>query len=82
MGRKEYAISIYPEIHAAFKLLCDQADYKRLSEAVELLMLKCVKEGSLGLPLPPTGRMGKLEMRIKLIAECDRIRKILGWTKR
>ena len=78
MPRKDYSISIYPEIYVAFKLLCDRSGYKRLNEAVEGLMLKCIKNGSLGLP-PICSRMERLEMRIKLIEERDMIKKDLGW---
>jgi len=79
--RKKYTIPIYPAIYSAFKLLCDRAGYKRLNQAVELLMLKCIKEGSLGLPPAPSGRIERLETRIKLIQECDRIRETLGWKR-
>lgn len=41
--RRQYKIRLHPEIHAAFKLLCDQAGYKRLNEAVEWIMLKCIE---------------------------------------
>jgi len=78
MPRKDYSISIYPEIYQAFKLLSDRSGYKRLNEAVEGLMLKCIRNGSLGLP-PISSRMERLEMRIKLIEERDRIKKALGW---
>jgi len=78
MTRRGYLINIYREIYQAFKLLCDRSGYKRLNEAVEGLMLKCIRNGSLGLP-QICSRMERLEMRIKLIEERDMIKKALGW---
>jgi len=81
MRRKKYTIDLHPAIHMAFKLLCDKAGYKRLNEAVELLMLKCIEKGSLELP-PLTDRMARLEMRIKRVQGIDKIRKALGWKEK
>jgi len=41
---KIYGIRLHPEIYAAFKLLCDRAGYKRLSEADKRIMLRCIEQ--------------------------------------
>jgi len=53
---RHYSMELYHEIHAAFRLLCDQSGYKRLNEAVEKIMVKCVEAQSLG--LEPKGYNG------------------------
>lgn len=47
--RREYQIRLCPEIHAAFKLLCGASGHKKVNEAVEKIMIRCIEAESLGL---------------------------------
>lgn len=78
MGRREYTISIHPEVYQAFKLLCDRSGYKRLNLAVERMMLKCIDDGVL--PIPPQGsKETELIRRVDLLKKRLQLRRILGW---
>jgi len=80
MPRRDYSISIYPEIYHAFKLLCDRSGYKRLNEAVEGIMLKCIEEGVL--PIPPKGtKEFNLIRRVELLKKVLELRRKLGWKR-
>jgi len=78
--RRQYSIYLYSEIHAAFKLLCDQGGYKRMSEAVERIMLKCIEQRSLGIP-PKGSREIELIRRVELLKKTLELRRRLGWKK-
>ena len=79
--RRRYLIRLYPEIHAAFKLLCDQAGYKRLNIAVERMMMKCIEDGAL--PIPPQGsREIELIRTIELHKKILKLREKLGWKRK
>jgi len=47
--RKMFTIWISPEVHHAFKLLCDASGYRKMSEALEKIMIKCIESESLGI---------------------------------
>lgn len=79
--RRQYQIRLYPEIYQAFKLLCDQAGYRRLNEAVERIMLKCIEERSLGIP-PKGSREMELIRKVELLKKTLELRKRLGWKKK
>ena len=64
--RKAYLIRMYLEVYVAFKRLCDVRGYRRLNEAVEGLMLRCIGAGSLGLP-PIAYRYTLLIHRVNLL---------------
>jgi len=78
--RRQYSVYLYPEIHVAFKLLCDQAGYKRLSEAVERIMPKCIEERPLGIT-PKGSREMELIRRVELLKKTLELRRRLGWKK-
>jgi len=72
-----YGIRLHPEIYVAFKLLCDRTGYKRLNEAVEWIMLRCIEEGRL--PIHPKGdRVTEAIRRVHLLKAVTDIRKKLA----
>jgi len=76
--RRQYLVRLCPEIHAAFKFLCDRAGYKRMNIAIERIMLKCIEDGAL--PIPPQGSHEvELIRRFELLEKRKKLRKILGW---
>lgn len=76
--RCEYKIRLHPEIHHAFKLLCDRAGYIKMNEAVELIMLKCIEDGTL--PIRPKGdRESELIRKVELYKKLLTIRRKLKW---
>jgi len=64
----------------AFKRVCDASGCRRLNEAVEGLMLKCIDAGSLGL-LPTGDRYAWLICRANILKKMAELRKKLGWEK-
>lgn len=81
MPRHHYSIELYPEIHAAFKLLCDASGYKKMNEALERLMLKCIGENSLGLPSRGDMTM-QLMWKVELLDKRQKLAEKLGWTRK
>jgi len=47
--RKPFNILLNPEVYYAFKLLCDASGYRKVNEAVEKIMIKCIESESLRL---------------------------------
>jgi len=80
-GRKLHSIYCYPEIWAAFKLLCDASGYRKVSEALERLMLKCIEANSLGLP-PRGDSTMQLLWKVELLDKRQKLAEKLGWTKK
>lgn len=81
MRKRHCHLTFYPEIYAAFKLLCDASGYKEINEALERLMLKCVEDNSLG--LPPRGDADmQLMWKVELLDKRQRLAEKLGWNKR
>jgi len=78
--RRQYQIRLYPEIDAAFKLLCDKAGYKRLNEAVERIMLKCIEDGTLSIP-PRGSRELELVRKVDVLHKLTEIRRRLKCKK-
>jgi len=77
--RRQYLFRLHPEVHAAFKLLCDRAGYKRLNEAIERIMLKCIEDGNL--PIQPKGdRESELIRKVELYKKLLAIKRKLGWS--
>jgi len=65
--RKMFIFWLNPEVHRAFKLLCDASSYKKMSEAVEKIMIKCIEAESLGLEPKGYDKMASRLARWELI---------------
>jgi len=60
--RKTFGIRLKPDVYRAFKLLCDASGYRKVNEAIEKIMVKCVEAESLG--LEPKGGYDRMASRL------------------
>ena len=81
MKKRHCHLTFYPEIYAAFKLLCDASGYRKLNEVLEPLMLKCIEENSLGLP-PRGDSITQLMWKVELLDKRQKLAEKLGWHKK
>lgn len=66
-SRRVFGIRLGPDVYCAFKLLCDASGYKRVNEAVEKIMIKCIEAQSLGLEPKGSDRMASRLFQLEAV---------------